>query len=122
MVVFDATILIALLYPDATVPLNPDTKQPVPAFRERIEYLVKSLEKTREKIVIPTPALSEILVRAESAGPKYLSRIRSSSVFRPAPFDDVCAIEVAAISKGAIATGDKREKPPIRPVEGHCPR
>ena len=108
MVVFDATILIALLYPNATVPRHPDTNDPVDEFLERIEFLVENLEKSGEKIVIPTPALSEILVRAGSAGPNYLSRVRSTSVFRPAPFDDLCAVEVAAISKGAIASGDKR--------------
>ena len=108
MVVFDATILIALIYPNATVPRHPDTNHPVAAFRERIEFLVKSLEDSQEKIVIPTPALSEILVRAESAGPKYLRRIRSTSVFLLASFDDLCAVEVAEISRDAIATGDKR--------------
>lgn len=66
------------------------------------------LEKSRDKIIIPTPALSEILVRADAAGPKYLDRINSAAVFRPASFDELCAIEVAAITKGALDSGDKR--------------
>ena len=108
MVVFDATILIALLHPDVAVPRHPETNEPIPAFRERIEHLVNSLEKTEEKIIVPTPALSEILVRAGAAAPEYLRRINLASVFRPASFDELCAVEVAEITKEALDSGDKR--------------
>lgn len=108
MVVFDATILLALLHPNAAVPRHPETDEPVHRFVERIEYLINELEKSKEKIIIPTPALSEILIRAESAAPEYLNRINSASVFRPAPFDELCAVEVAEIAKEALSSGDKR--------------
>ena len=108
MVVFDATILLALLHPDAAVPRHPETDEPVHRSRERIEHLIDQLEKSKEKIIIPTPALSEILVRAENASPEYLRRINSASVFRQAPFDELCAVEVAEIAKEALNSGDKR--------------
>ena len=73
-----------------------------------LEYLVNSLEKSEEKIIVPTPALSEILVRAGTAAPEYLRRINLASVFRPASFDELCAVEVAEITKEALDSGDKR--------------
>jgi predicted nucleic acid-binding protein len=88
--------------------VDPATNEPVIGFRERIDYLVQQLERRRTKIVIPTPALSEILVRSGQAGPEYLSRINSSAVFRVVAFDVRAAVEVAAMTRDAISDGDKR--------------
>jgi hypothetical protein len=68
MVVFDAATLLLLLRPDAGRPLDPATGTPVERVEERMAYLVQRLEKARSKILIPTPALSEVLVRAGAAG------------------------------------------------------
>lgn len=108
MVVFDSTILLPILWPNVPPPIDPNTGQPVSDFRERLDFLVESLEKTRTKIIIPTPALSEILVRAGQAGPDYLARINSEGVFRTVPFDERAAVEVAAMTTLALNTGDKR--------------
>ena len=108
MVVFDATILLPILWPDVPAPIDAATNKPVERFRERIDYLVQRLEKDRSKIIIPTPVLSEILVRSGSAGPEYLSQIKSSAVFRIVPFDERAAVEVAAMTREAINGGDKR--------------
>jgi len=110
MVVFDATILIVLLYPDAPPPRHPDTNDPVDRFRDRIDYLVSQIEKSRDKIIIPTPALSEILVRADEAAPKYLAKVNTVAVFRFAPFDKLAAVEVAAMTRGAIDTTPTRNR------------
>ena len=82
---------------------------PVDGFRERIDYLIERLEKDRTKIIVPTPALSEILVRAGSAGAEYLDRINRSAAFRIAPFDARAAVEVAAITREALDAGNKRD-------------
>lgn len=108
MVVFDATTLLLLLSPDVAAPPNSATGQPVERVRDRIDYLVQRLEKDRAKIIVPTPALSEILVRTGTAGPEYLSRIKSAAVFRIVPFDERAAVEVAAMTQDALRTGDKR--------------
>lgn len=99
MVVFDATILLPMLWHEVPVPTNPHTHQPIDRFHERIDQLPRHLEETRTKIIIPTPALSEILVRAGTAGPEYLARISSESVFRIVAFDERAAVEVAAMTK-----------------------
>ena len=64
MVVFDATFLSHLLYPKSRPPLDPSTGQPVEKAKERVEFLVRCLQETKQKIIVPTPALSELLAIA----------------------------------------------------------
>ena len=109
MVVFDATILLPILWAGVPVPNNPHTGELVERYRDRIDHLVAHLERSRAKIIIPTPALSEILVRAGAAAPDYLAQINSQSVFRIVAFDERAAVEVAAMTKSAIDSGDKRD-------------
>ena len=108
MVVFDATTLLLLLSPTVPPPVDPTTHMPVEHARERIDHLVKELEQSRIKIIIPTPALSEILVRAGTAGLAYLDRLNTSAAFRIVSFDQRAAVEVAAMTRDAMATGNKR--------------
>lgn len=108
MVVLDSTTLFYLLDPDAKAPTDPKTGLPVSHVRQRVEYLVSSVEKRREKVVIPTPVLSELLVWAGTAGPKYLDILTKSAVFRIADFDQRAAIEAATAIREAIGAGDKR--------------
>ena len=68
MAVFDSTVLLYLLEPDAQTPRDPATGAPVADARQRIEHLIETLERKNEVVVIPTPVLSEVLVRADSAG------------------------------------------------------
>ncbi|TPN29607.1 type II toxin-antitoxin system VapC family toxin [Mesorhizobium sp. B2-3-3] len=109
MVVFDTTTLLLLLAPDASVPKD-SNGTPISFAKERIDGLVVDLSKRKVKIIIPTPALSEALVRAGSvAGANYLARIRKSGWFRIESFDERAAIEVAEMTKGAIDRGDKKD-------------
>jgi hypothetical protein len=108
MVVFDATILLPLLSPNVPAPMDPATGKPVEYYKERIDFLIAELERTRTKVIMPTPALSEILVHADRAGPEYLNQIEQSSVFKIEPFDERAAIEVALMTRDAIKAGDKR--------------
>jgi hypothetical protein len=108
MVVFDATTLLLLLAPDAAVPKDSDGNL-ISYPRERIDGLVAELTKSKTKIVIPTPALSEALVRAgKIAAAQYLARIRRSAQFRIEPFDERAAVEVALMTKDAMDKGDKK--------------
>lgn len=109
MVVFDATTLLLLLAPDTSVPRDANGK-PVSFARERIDGLVADLSKRKVKIVIPTPALSEALVRAGAvAGENYLARIKKSRWFKIESFDERAAIEVAEMTRSAIDHGDKKD-------------
>lgn len=108
MAVFDATALVHLLEPGAPSAKNPATGQPVPNASARIKHLVNTLEERREKVVIPTPALSEVLVHANEAAEDYLKVLHKSARFRIAPFDERAAIEHAAMTREAIGRGDLR--------------
>ncbi len=108
MAVFDATALLLFLEPDARPPLDPETGAPMADVAARIEFLVQTLEERRETVVIPTPALSEVLVHAGGAGPAYLDLLNGTRCFRIEPFDQRAAVELAAMTHDAMAAGDLR--------------
>lgn len=99
MIVFDANFLIFFLDPK----LNKGKKSD-----PRIDYLISVIEKTNDRIVIPTPALSELMVGADGAISDYLEIIHASKFFRIEPFGERAAIELATMTRVAIAMGRKR--------------
>jgi hypothetical protein len=108
MVVFDATMLVLLFSP---YPGTPTDSNGVPILEpaERAKFLVASLEKDKTKIIVPTPALAEALVRADAAtGQAYIARMKKSAAFRIADFDEKAALEVALMTGSALAAGDKK--------------
>lgn len=107
-VAFDATFLMLMLDPSAKAPTDPQTGNVVADAEARIEYLIQTMEKNRRKIIIPTPALSEVLVGADAAGPDYLSIISQHACFETVGFDVRAAVEVAAVTRQAIDDGDKK--------------
>jgi predicted nucleic acid-binding protein len=71
--------------------------------------LVADLKKAKTKIIIPSPALSELLVRAGAEeSQRLVEAINRSSIFKIEAFDALAAIEVATMSREAIDAGDKR--------------
>jgi predicted nucleic acid-binding protein len=96
--------------------LRPGTKAPADANgvpiekpKERIERLMQRLQKERVKIVVPTPALSETLVRAGTeASIQIVEYINKYAVFRVEPFDERAAIELAIMSREALGAKGKR--------------
>jgi hypothetical protein len=108
-VAFDATFLLPLFSTDVHGPIDPATNKPLEFIRERLDHLVDELENNRTKIIVPTPALSELLVRAGNAGIGYLDRLRQTRPFKIEPFDERAALEVAlAIRKNIDQMGKKR--------------
>jgi hypothetical protein len=109
-VAFDASFLLPLLSPGVPGPFDPTTKKPLESIKERLDYLVEVLEKSSTKIIIPTPALSELLVRAGTAGVGYLERLRQVRPFKIESFDERAALEVAlAIQKSIDQVGKKQK-------------
>ncbi|MGH9334957.1 MAG: PIN domain-containing protein [Vicinamibacteria bacterium] len=107
-VALDADILLLLLNPGAKPPEDPATHKPLERSKDRIEYLVTKLGDSKTRIIIPTPVLSEILIKAGVAGPQYIDVLRQHSQFKIAPFDERSAIECAAQLAGAKSMGDKK--------------
>lgn len=100
MVVFDASFLIPLLDPQVKGTGDVDA---------RLSYLIKTLEAQNEKIVVPTPALSEVLIGAGDAAPQYLEILNKSSRFRIGVFGERAAVEAAARHRESMKQGDKKE-------------
>ena len=95
-VVFDASILIDLLNPR----LKGDR-------RFRVDHLIESLAKQRVKILVPTPALTDLMVRAGKAREGYHRELTQSSRFRVEPFDAKAAMECALLLSEAWDKGKK---------------
>lgn len=91
-VLFDNNVLCLLLHPDADVPNDPSTKEPISNAADRVRYLAEVLQEQGTIIIIPTPVLSEFLT---FAGPEYLAILEQSIWFEIADFDTPAAIEGA---------------------------
>lgn len=112
-VAFDATVLVYLLDERANPPVDVRTGTPVDRCPERVRALIDSLSHQNAKIVIPTPALAEVLVKAQSAAPEWLRILNASKHFRIASFDERAAIEFAATQasrKRLSGSGVPRQK------------
>ena len=108
LVAFDSDLLSLLLNPAIIPPVDPATGQPTDRSGERLEYLVSELEKSKTRIIIPAPALAELLVIADESGPDYLTEIDRNSIFSVEAFDARAAIEAAAATRKALARGNKK--------------
>jgi predicted nucleic acid-binding protein len=106
MVVFDTSVLLLVLNPNAKPPKDSLTGQTVEKAPERIQHLISRLSKSKTKILIPTPVLSEVLVHAGNATNEYLEKINRENVFRIVPFDQKAAIEAAISTHDALARGN----------------
>jgi hypothetical protein len=107
MVVIDATMLLLLLRPGSPVPVGLNGI-PIDNPKERIDHLVQGLEKAKIKIIIPTPVLSEVLVRAGiAASQQIVDHLSKAAVFRIEPFDTRAAIEVAVMTVMPLPSGER---------------
>ena len=108
MAVLDATTLLHFLEPGVQAATDPATGEPVADAEARIERLVHDLQQAKETVLIPTPALSEVLVHAGEAAPDYLELLHNTARFRIVPFGERAAVELAAMTREALAKGDLR--------------
>lgn len=82
IVAFDASTLIYLFDDQAAAPVDPVSGRLVDRCRDRVEHLIETLAKAKAKIIIPTPSLAEVLVRAQDGAPERLRILKSSKHFR----------------------------------------
>ena len=108
MVGVDATVLTLLLNEKADSPPDPATGKPVQKTKERVAFLVQTLHKAKQKLIIPTPVLSEVLVRTGIEGLQYVELLQRSSVFEIKDFDKLAAVDLAIMTHDAVKAGDKR--------------
>ncbi len=104
MLCLDSTFLGLLIHPDAAAGKS------VNRLQDRLEFVRNSWDADHEKIIIPTPVLSEFLILAGKEGPVYLEKIHKTSNFRIAEFDERAAIELAAMHVKIASGFSKAEK------------
>ena len=112
MVAFDNTILSLLIFPDADLRQGSEG-QKVEHARERVAGLVQSVEDAREQVLVPTPALCELLVTEDADVQDVLTTLRGSAYIRVENFDERAAVELAMRLRDARRAGDQREGLPI---------
>ena len=75
---------------------------------DRIEKLLEDLDSEFERIIIPTPSLSEFLILAGRDASAYLDKISEMKTLMVKPFDQMAAVELAVTELEDRAAGDKR--------------
>ena len=108
IVVVDSSALALLVNHDANPPSDPQTGAPLTLARERIEKLVSDMDAKNDVLVVPTPVLAEILVKAGQGAGELMQQLGALARVRIAPFDELAAIELAAMTIEIAAGGDKR--------------
>lgn len=106
--VFDTTTLSTILIPGATAS-NRNTKKPIKHAKERVDLLIETIAANDGLIIIPSPVLSEVIVKIPDKADELLKKIKSSPWFKIEGFDAAAAVELGLRTARAIAAGDKRE-------------
>ncbi len=108
MVVIDNTFLSLMLHPKARPPKNPSTQKPIERIQDRIEKLLEDLDSEAERMILPTPVLSEFLILAGNDSSAYVEKLARIRNILIKPFDEMAAIELAAVEVEDRSKGDKR--------------
>jgi hypothetical protein len=108
MVAIDNTFLTLMLNPKARPPQDPSSKKPVERIADRIEKLLEDLDSESERMILPTPVLSEFLIFVGKDGSAYLERLSGMKTILVKPFDEKAAIELAAREVEDREKGSKR--------------
>ena len=112
MVAFDNTILSLPMFPDAELRQGSGGHK-VEYARERVLGLVREIEDAGEQVVVPAPALAELLVTDGVDVQDVLTTLRGSPFIRIESFDERAAVELAMRLREARKAGDQREGLPI---------
>ncbi len=80
-----------------------------PRILARLDHLLDTIAKAGGRIVLPTPAVSELLVRTNEGTSAWLTALQRRSTVSVAPFDLRAAAECAFIHRLAEKSGGKRQ-------------
>jgi hypothetical protein len=108
MIAIDADILSLIINPEASVPRDFRTNLEIPEVGRRIDALLELVEREASFVLIPAPALAEVLVPLAPNLDQHLLQLNESPHFRIKPFGVRAATEFAVRTKTAIRAGDKK--------------
>jgi hypothetical protein len=87
VVLFDTCFLLHVI--------SDSVRETDPKTRALIDKLLLKLQQLGERIVVPTPALSEVLVGSGKARSAHLQILKKASKFKIMPFDEIAAVRGA---------------------------
>jgi hypothetical protein len=110
-VAFDASFLAALT--DQATPIRPGDDGGESETRDRLAYLIERLDEEDADLVIPTPALAEVLSVAGRDATAVLVELDQQARFRVVPFDQraaiECGLQIQAMLKKRRGDGDAKQ-------------
>jgi hypothetical protein len=109
---FDAGFLHILFDDRARLPRDAHGKIKVSRAQDRIDFLVQTISERGDKIILPSPALTEFMLLASDRYRDYLAIIRRRSVFEIAGYDDPESVELV---EHWIRFGDGKKLKPGSP-------
>ncbi|WP_158808721.1 hypothetical protein [Beijerinckia sp. L45] len=111
-VALDASMLILLFDAHAKAPVDASTGVVVSHAQERLRHFLNTYSRPKgSQIIIPTPALSEFLVRAKPEHiPEYLGQLQRIRGCHIAPFSSRAAIELAEMLRALLSEGGRLRK------------
>ncbi len=107
IVAVDSGVLLHLIDPKVSARPDPETGQRPEDCEGRLQYLIDRISRAGGRLVIPTPVLAELLVKAGPASADWLSRLSGKKAIRVAPFDERAAVECAELAKGRLGRKPK---------------
>jgi|SRR5665213_1159750 len=108
MIALDTTALSLLFVPNAKSSTKDGAQ--IKHAKERMDLLVERIAREQDAILIPTPSLSEVLIKLEPVKiDELLKRLKASPWFRVESFDSAAAVELASRTAKAIQAKDKWE-------------
>lgn len=108
-VVLDTSVLMYLVSPNASAPVDQATGKPVVHCQERVEGLLEGFDKADVQLLVPTPVLSELLIRAEDRQLEVLATLTNKKSVQVPAFDQAAAVENAALRRTKIARKARSE-------------
>lgn len=88
------------LHPEASGPIDPQTKAPVFGAAQRVEACINEALKARHRLVIPTPALAECLTQHDTqAGAAIVAKLEKKAGIEVKNFCALSALEVGRYGK-----------------------
>ena len=109
-IALDNTFLSVLLNPSGRMPYAPGTNDPIALAKERAESVIASIEKAKRRIILPAPAVAELLSAIGPDAQQYLNVISRSRVFEIGSFDARCAQELALLNRSVFLSTDEKDK------------
>ncbi len=77
---------------------------------DRVDGLIESLSSKKAKIIIPTPALTELLMAGRFSIQVYIEKLKTFGAFQVRAYDERAAIELAAQYLATKKTHKERAK------------